>query len=113
MKYCICASGNLGLIVLKQLVEKGIDIVCVFTNKQSDEIVDYTKEVGLKAFVGNPREGKGLAWITENGVEYDNILSINYLFILEGDILRQAKNAAVNFQTNLLPVPLKIRSLSL
>lgn len=103
MKYCICASGNLGLIVLKQLVEKGIDIVCVFTNKHSDEIVDYTEEVGLKAFVGNPREGKGLAWITENGVEFDNILSINYLFILEGDILRQAKNAAVNFHGSLLP----------
>lgn len=103
MKYCICASGNLGLIVLKQLVEKGIDIVCAFTNKHSDEIVDYTEEVGLKAFVGNPREGKGLAWIKDNGVEFDNILSINYLFILEGDILRQAKNAAVNFHGSLLP----------
>lgn len=103
MKYCICASGNLGLIVLKQLVEKGIDIACVFTNKHSDEIVDYAEEVGLKAFVGNPREGKGLAWIKENGVEFDNILSINYLFILEGDILRQAKNAAVNFHGSLLP----------
>jgi len=103
MKYCICASGNLGLIVLKQLFEKGIDIVCVFTNKHSDEIVDYTKEVGLKAFIGNPREGKGLSWIKENGVEFDNILSINYLFILEGDILRQAKNSAVNFHGSLLP----------
>ena len=103
MKYCICASGNLGLIVLKHLIEKGIDIVCVLTNKRSDEIVNYTEEAGLKAFVGNPREGKCLTWIKENGVEFDIILSINYLFILEGDILRLAKNAAVNFHGSLLP----------
>lgn len=103
MRYCICASGNLGLIVLKQLVEKGTEIVCVFTNKHSDEIISYTEEVSLMTFVGNPREGKGFSWIKENGVEFDNILSINYLFILEGDILRQAKNAAVNFHGSLLP----------
>lgn len=103
MKYCICASGYLGLIVLKQLVEKGIDIVCVFTSKQSDEIVRYIEEHGLKVFVGNPREGKGFAWIKENGFEFDGILSINYLFLLEGDILSLAKNAAVNFHGSLLP----------
>ena len=39
----------------------------------------------------------------EANISFDNIISVNYLFILEPDILDRVKNVAVNFHGSLLP----------
>ena len=103
MNFCVCVSGNLGLIVLRHLCEKGVSVACVLTDRGSDGIVDYAKSNSLPLFAGNPRKGKAAQWIAENNVSFDHLLSINYLFILETDVLSLVRGFAVNFHGSLLP----------
>jgi methionyl-tRNA formyltransferase len=103
MNYCVCASADYGYTVLKTLFEKGLDIVCILTNKKSPDIIELAEKNNTPYFAGNPREGKAFEWIKQNGFEFDNILSVNYLFILEGDVLSLAKKNAVNIHGSLLP----------
>lgn len=103
MNYCVCASASYGYTVLKALYEKGLDIACILTNKKSEDIIAIAEQNGTPYFAGNPREGKAFEWIKQKGLEFDNILSVNYLFILEGDVLSLAKKYAVNIHGSLLP----------
>lgn len=100
--YCLCVSGNLGYIVLQNLYSKGANIVCVLTDMHSDEIIEYCSKVTLKCFIGNPRDRKAFKWMNIQQVDFDYLLSINYLFILEEDILHRAR-IAINFHGSLLP----------
>jgi len=102
LKYCICISGNLGLVVLNNLLKKSILIAAVLTDKHSDEIVSTCEVRQVKCFAGNPRNGKAYSWMQEHDVMFDVLLSINYLFILETDILTKPKYA-INFHGSLLP----------
>jgi methionyl-tRNA formyltransferase len=103
MNYCICVSGTLGLTVLQRLVASPITIKCVLTDKHSDGIIEYCEQQQLQVFAGNPRNSKAVGWLEEQKIEFENLLSINYLFILEPDVLNKAKGYAVNFHGSLLP----------
>ncbi len=103
MKYCVCVSGALGLTVLQRLVEMPIEIKCVLTDRHSDEIIEFCKHEQLQVFAGNPRGGKALRWLSDRDIKFNNILSINYLFILEADFLNLISGYAVNFHGSLLP----------
>lgn len=100
--YCICVSGNLGYIVLKDLLNKGIIINGVLTDSRSDEIIEFCIKNSLNCYIGNPRRLKASLWLEENNIVFDYLLSINYLFIIEEDILNKAK-LAINFHGSLLP----------
>ena len=78
---CLLASGNLGLIALKHLYSKQeVTIVCVFTNKNSSEILDFCNVKNIPYFSGNPRNESTRNFIS--GIERpDILLSVNYLFI--------------------------------
>lgn len=102
MRYCICVSGGLGYIVLQHLCEHHVDVACVLTDSKSEGIITYCQEQGIAYFAGNPRNGRADEWIEQSGMVFDNLLSINYLFILEADILKRAK-LAINFHGSLLP----------
>lgn len=103
MKYCVCASASYGYTVVNALYNKGLDIACILTNKKSEDIIKLAEQNGIPFFAGNPREGKAYKWITQQRLEFDSILSVNYLFILEGDVLSLAKKYAVNIHGSLLP----------
>ena len=103
MNYCICVLSGLGLIVLQYLVDAAININGVFTGRQSDGIIECFNQYSLSTFEGNPRNGKAKIWIESSQIEFDNPLSINYLFILETDVLNCSTNYAVNFHGSLLP----------
>jgi len=103
MTYCVCVSGGLGNTLLQALIAKNINISCVLTDKKSSEIVCLAEQHSILCYAGNPREGRAASWIEQEGITFDNILSINYLFILEADILSRAANLAVNFHGSLLP----------
>ncbi len=103
MNYCICVSGALGLTVLQRLTVSSITIKCVLTDRHSDEIVAYCEQQHLPVFAGNPRNGKAAEWLDGQKIEFENLLSINYLFILEPDILNRVTGYAVNFHGSLLP----------
>lgn len=103
MNYCICVSGALGLTVLQRLVSSPITIKCVLTDRHSDGIIEYCDQKKLPVFAGNPRNGKAMGWLDEQMIKFENLLSINYLFILEPDVLNRATGYAVNFHGSLLP----------
>ena len=101
MRYCICVSGGLGYIVLQHL-QSDIEIACVLTDSKSSEIIEFCQEHTIPYFAGNPRNSKANEWMDNNDMAFDNLLSINYLFILEADMLKRAK-LAINFHGSLLP----------
>lgn len=103
MNYCICVSGALGLTVLRYLKASSIAIKCVLTDSHSDGIIDYCEQQQLPVFLGNPRNGKAVGWLDKKRIVFENLLSINYLFILEPDVLNRVSGYAVNFHGSLLP----------
>lgn len=102
-RYCLCLSGRLGEIVLQQLLVDKLNIKAILTNKDSEEIIEISKENQIPLFVGNPRTKNATQWCFDNNIEFDNILSVNYLFILDASFIQLAHNYAVNFHGSLLP----------
>lgn len=100
LKIVLLASGNLGLIVLKKLFrEQGLQ--AVFTNKKSTAIVDFCVVNNIPYFADNPRGGKATGFI--KSIQADVLLSVNYLFIVEEDIINIPSLYAINFHGSLLP----------
>ena len=52
MNYCICASGNLGLIVLRHFTASQLSIKCLLTDAKSREIREYCIRNKIPYFVG-------------------------------------------------------------
>ena len=93
-------SGTLGLTCLEFI--NNISCVCyVFTDKKSKEIVDFCKKNNIPYFIGNPRNDKAVDFIKKYPTHV--ILSINYLFIINSDLIRLPRKYAINFHGSLLP----------
>lgn len=100
MKIALLVSGGLGLKVFDFLIKK-VNIVAILTDRKSDGIISQADMAGIACFTGNPRKGKARNFI-ENS-EVDLLLSINYLFLIEQDLITWPKLGAVNFHGSLLP----------
>ncbi len=99
MKVVVLASGGLGCLVLKEVFKK-TDIEFIATDKKSESIIQFSKEKSIPIFIGNPREGelkKSLGDVTSK-----LLLSVNYLFLIEPDIL-DLFQYPINFHGSLLP----------
>ena len=100
MKIALAISGGLGGDLFRFLLPK-VQIEAVLTDRKSEEIIQLASENKLPLFQGNPRGGKASSLIAERNVEL--LLSINYLFIMEQDLMNWPKSGAVNFHGSLLP----------
>ncbi len=98
---CLLCSGGLGFKALLQIHQSTCDLVAVFTDKQSNEIIDYCKINNISLFIGNPRNNRARSFI--DSFECDFLLSINYLFIIESDLILLPKKSAINIHGSLLP----------
>lgn len=96
----LLVSGNLGYNVLKYLNEY-YPIQVVFTDKNSEGIIDYCTREKIGLFIGNPRANRSSSFI-ENTV-IDVLISINYLFIIEKELISLPKKLAFNIHGSLLP----------
>lgn len=94
------SSGNLGFQVFKSLV-KEYSLVFVFTDKKSQDIIDLCEVEEVPVFVGNPRNEKGIDFI--NKYNFDVLVSVNYLFLIEKRMFERAKEIAFNVHGSLLP----------
>ncbi len=101
LKIAVLASGGLGLKAVKHLATHRHNLTCVFTDKQSVEIIAYCKQQSIPFFAGNPRGGKGRAFIKQFEVEV--IASVNYLFLIESDIIEYPSRLIFNIHGSLLP----------
>ena len=100
MKIGVLASGNLGLDVLRK-INSDYDISFVFTDNSSTVILKLCKENKIPFFVGNPRKGIGYNFI--KNICVDIIVSVNYLFLIEKDIIQHSRLITFNIHGSLLP----------
>lgn len=98
-KISLLISGKLGFDLLIYLFDF-TDIEFVATDKNSLEIIDFAKVKNVPLFIGNPRDGKLSSFVNE--VKSDLLLSINYLFLVEQDLIKKFKYP-INFHGSLLP----------
>lgn len=100
MRIGLLCSGDLGLRVLELIVQK-YELVFVATDSRSNHIISYCKERQISHFSGNPRNGKLANFLSS--MEYDILISANYLFIIENDVIQTPKAFAFNIHGSLLP----------
>ena len=74
----------------------------IATDSNSNEIINYAKKKSLPLFMGNPRQGKLIAFLGRGNYSSNLLLSINYVFLLESDVISRFK-LAVNLHGSLLP----------
>lgn len=104
LSVCLLASGGLGLTALKHLCHKSdISLHSVLIDRKSEEIIGFCKDSGLPFFAGNPRGGATAAFRRSIGKRPDIILSVNYLFLIEEDLISWPGKYAVNVHGSLLP----------
>ncbi|MFT4643738.1 MAG: methionyl-tRNA formyltransferase [Planctomycetota bacterium] len=100
MKLGVLVSGKLGDIVLKRIYNL-YDVKVVFTDFKSQSVIDFCISNNLPLFKGNPRNKKGYNFI--KNIKVDVIASINYLFLIEKDIINLAIKGVFNIHGSLLP----------
>lgn len=103
MSYCICVSGNIGFLVLSYLWNKNLNIEFVLTDSNSNDIINFCKSHNIAFYKGNPRNGKAFNDIYSRDLSIDVLLSVNYLFIIEKDLIDLPKKYAINVHGSLLP----------
>ncbi len=99
MKIAILASGGLGLSCI-QFLHLSQSIEFIATDNYSFPIIEYATKNQIPLFKGNPRNGK--LYNFAFSYKIDVLFSINYLFIIEKDIINLAK-LPINFHGSLLP----------
>jgi len=96
----VLCSGGLGLNTLSKIV-KDHTIQFVLTDSNSKEIIDFAQLNNIPVYAGNPRNGKGYNFI--KNFNTDVIASINYLFLIEEDIINHSNVLTFNIHGSLLP----------
>lgn len=101
---CLLASGNLGLICLKHLLAKNdVFLHSVLTDRKSCGITELCQKSSIPCFAGNPRGGATASFRAGIPSRPDIILSVNYLFLIEDDLISYPIRYAVNVHGSLLP----------
>jgi len=97
----ICASGNLGFTTLLKL-QNDFVICGIITDVNSKDIIDWAVLNNKAYFKGNPRKNK-LFFKNNIFPAFDFLLSINYLYIIDNDLITLPKKMAINIHGGLLP----------
>jgi methionyl-tRNA formyltransferase len=100
MKLGILVSGDLGFYCLKKILNHH-KISFVMTDKNSVFISNYCLNKKIPCFIGNPRNNKSSSFILNKNI--DVLISINYLFLIEEDLISLPKILAFNIHGSLLP----------
>ena len=100
MNVGILTSGDLGMNTLIKIINN-FNVVFVLTDGNSHGVLSLCKENKIPCFKGNPRNGVGYDFIKK--IEVDIIASINYLFLIEKDIIHHSKQITFNVHGSLLP----------
>lgn len=98
-KIIVFASGILGLKML-DYIKQISEIEFIATDSKSDGIIEFASQNDIEIFIGKPNKNE---LILKLGNKKSNILlSINYLFLLEGKIFRLF-DYPINIHGSLLP----------
>ena len=100
MKLGVLASGTLGFQIL-QKISTSYCIRFVMTDTNSTEIISYCENSNLSVFVGNPRTESAILFFKR--IEIDVLISVNYLFLIEKELIKHPSKLAFNIHGSLLP----------
>ncbi|WP_299900410.1 methionyl-tRNA formyltransferase [uncultured Aquimarina sp.] len=100
LKLGILCSGGLGYKTLQKICKRYI-VAFVLTDKKSGQIIEFCEINKIPYYAGNPRNGKGFDFI--KNINIDVIISVNYLFLIEEDIILHPKKLIFNVHGSLLP----------
>ena len=100
LKIGFLCSGSLGLNTLNAIYHF-IKPQFIFTDKNSLNIIEFAKNSSIPIFIGNPRNVESSKFLED--FQTDIIFSINYLFIVNQNILKHPLKFAINFHGSLLP----------
>ena len=96
----VLCSGNLGFKLLEQIFNK-YGVKFVFTDTNSKQIKEFCTNEEIPCFIGNPRNGKASNFI--KNYTSDILISVNYLFIIEKDVIEMGRKLTFNVHGSLLP----------
>jgi methionyl-tRNA formyltransferase len=102
MRIGILASGGLGYKVLSDLSKQIEKPVFIASDIKSEYIIEFANKNSLHLFTGNPRGGKLVEFLNNYQIEVELILSINYLFLLDEELI-DSLPVAINVHGSLLP----------
>ncbi len=100
MNLGLLVSGNLGFTVMAQLLEY-YPLKFVMTDKASLQVHSLCIENSIEMYVGNPRHEKTERFLV--GKEVDVLVSVNYLFLIEKNLIQLPRKIAFNVHGSLLP----------
>jgi methionyl-tRNA formyltransferase len=100
LKLGVLVSGNLGLELLNHLASLH-DVSFVMTDKKSTKIIEFCFLKDIDVFLGNPRSKKVEDFILNKEIEI--LISVNYLFLIEQNLINLPSKIAFNVHGSLLP----------
>jgi methionyl-tRNA formyltransferase len=100
MRIGVLTSGDLGKLTLEKIIIN-FDVKFVLTDNNSLGISKICNDKKIPFFKGNPRGGLGYDFI--QNIEVDVIVSVNYLFLIEKDIIQHPRKLIFNIHGSLLP----------
>lgn len=100
LKIGLLVSGELGYNCMRQIRSK-FDTPFVFTDRSSKRIISYCNQYRIPVFIGNPRTQDKMHFL--NNFSIDVLFSINYLFLIDQEMIDKPKIAALNIHGSLLP----------
>lgn len=101
MNTILCISGDLGYLNFVA-ISPLINTTAIFTDHNSNKIIDLAQLRKIPLFIGNPRSEKGKKFIKK--LKKCNILfSINYLYIIEKNLFNFPELISLNIHGSLLP----------
>tara|TARA_B110000240_G_C13511029_1_gene459391 strand:+ start:3717 stop:4577 length:861 start_codon:yes stop_codon:yes gene_type:complete len=100
LKTGVLTSGSLGAHTLNEIITNYY-VAFVLTDSNSIEILELCKKNNIPFFKGIPRNSAGYDFI--KNIDVDVIISVNYLFLIESDIIQHPKKLIFNIHGSLLP----------
>jgi len=100
MKLGLLISGGLGLKILQNL-SNVYEVSFILTDNVSSSIHEFAIKNEIPFFSGNPRNGKVSSFLRINIC--DVLISVNYLFLIDKEIINSPRILAFNVHGSLLP----------
>lgn len=100
MEIGLLLGGDTGYKVLKTISKK-YNIVFILTDKKSDKIIRYSTSHKIPIFTNNPRKEEINAFLVNKDI--DVLFSINYIYIINENLIYLPKKNALNIHGSLLP----------
>ena len=101
MKILIAASGELGYTTITHLYGD-LQIRGILTDSGSTKIIAWAQQNNVPVIVGNPRSRSYFSQVEALG-GVDLLMSINYLYIINTDLINYPKIIALNIHGSKLP----------